>query len=187
MKLKIEHIIIAGLFAWILSLSMCNDQKTITKKERVVFHSRDTTVVHDTIIREVQKHHWHVTPSNVPVVEYTPEQIAKMDTFNFRINDSILTANINAIATAQPIINFDYKVKHFEIKTETIIKDSLVVEPLKNEIGIGAFVGGGQNQFMFAPKVSFHRKNKWTYTVAFDVIGKNVMIGCEKKLKFFGK
>jgi len=185
--MKIEYIIIAGLFLWILFLSQCSEPKTVVKKERVVFHSSDTTVVHDTIIKEVEKHHWHVQPSNVPAVEYTTEQIAKMDTFMFEINDSILSAKISAISTNYPIINFNYKVKYFETKETIKIKDSLVVMPLKNEFFFGATIGGGLNQFIFAPRVSMKSKNDWFYSVGYDIIGKNLMLSAERKLTFFSK
>tara|TARA_R110002167_G_scaffold110087_4_gene280333 strand:+ start:834 stop:1388 length:555 start_codon:yes stop_codon:yes gene_type:complete len=180
MRIKIEHIIIAALFVYILFLSMCNSPKIIT--ETVVERYSDTTITHDTVIKEIVKHHWHVQPSNTDTVFLSPEYIATLDTFIFNINDSILDARITALSKSQPVINLSYKVKQFEIKESILIKDSVVVERLKNQYFIGAMVGGSQNSFMFAPKIDILAKNGFLYSGGYDIINKTVIIGIGKKI-----
>jgi hypothetical protein len=58
MKFKTEHFIIIGLFLYVLFLSMCKDPKIVT--ETVVERYSDTTITHDTVVKEIAKHHWHV-------------------------------------------------------------------------------------------------------------------------------
>lgn len=180
MNLKLEHLIIVGLFAYILFLSMCKDPKIVT--EKVVERYTDTITTHDTVVKEVQKHHWHVQPSNVDTVFINPEYIASLDTFTFNINDSILSANITALSKTQPLINFSYKVKHFEIKETIQIKDSLIVEKLKTQFFIGAMIGGNQNSFMFAPKIDILSKQGFIYSAGYDVINKKAILGIGKKI-----
>jgi hypothetical protein len=180
MNLKIEHIIIAGLFLYILFLSMCKDPKVVT--DTVVERYSDTTVVHDTVETEITKHHWHLQPSNTDTVYLTPEYIATLDTFVFNINDSLLDARITALSKSQPVINLDYKIKQFEIKETITIKDSVVVERFKKQLYIGAIIGGSQNSFMFAPKFDVLTENGIVYTGGYDVINKSIIVGLSKKI-----
>ncbi len=180
MTLKIEHIIITGLFVYILFLSMCKDPKVVT--DTIVERYTDTTITHDTVVREVEKHHWHIQPSNTDTIYLTPEYIASLDTFEFNINDSILDAKITALSKSQPLINFSYKVKHFEIKETIQIKDSLIVEKLKTQFFIGAMIGGNQNSFMFAPKFDVLSKGGFVYTGGYDLINKSLIVGIGKKI-----
>ena len=80
------------------------------------------------------------------------------------------------------MINLSYKVKQFEIKESILIKDSVVVERLKNQYFIGAMVGGSQNSFMFAPKIDILAKNGFLYSGGYDIINKTVIIGIGKKI-----
>jgi len=180
MRIKIEHIIILALFVYVLFLSMCNSPEVVT--ETVVERYSDTTITHDTVIKEIAKHHWHVQPSNTDTVFLTPEYIATLDTFIFNINDSMLDARITALSKSQPIINLSYKVKQFEIKESVLIKDSVVVERLKNQYFIGALIGGNQNSFMFAPKIDMLAKNGFLYSAGYDVINKTVILCVGKKI-----
>lgn len=180
MNLKIEHIIIVGMFAYILFLSMCQDPKVVT--ETIVERYTDTTIVHDTTIKEVAKHHWHVQPSNHDTVYLTPEYIASLDTFIYDIKDSILEAKITALSETKPLINFSYKVKHFEIKETIQIKDSLIVERKKTQFFIGAIIGGNQTSFMIAPKIDILSKNGFIYSGGYDLINKSIIVGVGKKI-----
>ena len=180
MNLKLEHIIIIGLFGYILFLSMCKDPNVVT--DTVVERYTDTTITHDTLIKEIAKHHWHVQPSNTDTVYLTPEYIATLDTFVFNINDSILDAKITALSKSQPVINLSYNVKQFEIKETIQIKDSVVVERLKTQFFIGAMIGGSQNSFMFAPKIDLLAKNGFLYSGGYDLLNKNIILGIAKKI-----
>ena len=180
MTLKIEHIIIVGLFAYILFLSMCQDPKVVTNE--VVERYTDTLITHDTTIKEVAKHHWHMQPSNHDTVYLTQEYIASLDTFVFNINDSILNAKITALSKSQPVINLSYKVKQFEIKETIEIKDSLIVERKKTQFYIGAIIGGNQNSFMLAPKIDILSKKGFLYTGGYDLLNKSVIVGIGKKI-----
>lgn len=182
MSLKIEHIIITGLFLYILFLSMCKDPKVVT--DTVVERYRDTIVEHDTTVREVAKHHWHVQPSNTDTVYLTPQYIASLDTFIFDIKDSILDARITALSKSQPVINLDYKVKQFEIKERITIKDSSIVVRSENQLLVGAMVGGSQNSFMFAPKIEMLTKSGFLYSGGYDIVNKSVIVGLSKKITF---
>ena len=187
MALTIERVIIIGLFVYILFLSMCSTPKTI-KGDDVVFHSTDTIFETDTIITEVVKNHYHIKPVNVhDTILLTASQIALLDTFLFEVNDSVLTAKITALSEKQPLINFSYKVKNFEIKNKITIKDSIIREPLKNELYFGAVIGGGVDNFIFAPKLDFKTKRGFIYSGGYDLINKSILIGIGKKLTFFAK
>jgi len=159
---------------------MCKDPKIVT--ETVVERYSDTTITHDTVIKEIAKHHWHVQPSNTDTVFLTPQYIASLDTFIFNINDSIMDAKITALCETQPLINLSYKVKHFEIKETIKIKDSTVVERLKTQFFIGAIIGGNENSFMFAPKIDILSKNGFIYSGGYDVINKSILVGVGKKI-----
>lgn len=183
MKLKIEHLIILGLFVYILFLSMCNSPKV--GKQVVIERHTDTIVEHDTVINEVVRSHVKLQPVNIhDTVILTVDQIADLDTFKFEIRDSLMDANITAFCESQPLIDFDYKIKHFEIKEVVTIKDSLITEEKKNEFYFGAMIGGSQSTFVFAPKVDLKTKKGFIYTGGFDVINKNILLGVSKKISF---
>lgn len=187
MNLKIERIIIVGLFIYILFLSMCKSP-SIDVEDDVIFRSSDTIVKTDTVIREVLKTHYKIKPVNIhDTIIMTASEIALLDTFLFEVNDSVLEAKITALAEKQPLIDFSYKVKHFEIQKQITIKDSIIREPLKNEFYIGVFVGGGVDNFIFAPKVDFKTKKGFIYSGGYDLINKSILIGVGKKLTFFSK
>jgi len=169
-----------GLFLYILFLSMCKDPKVIT--DMVVERYSDTTVVHDTLVREVAKHHWHVQPSNTDTIYLTPEYIASLDTFIFNINDSVLDAKITALSKFQPVINLSYEVKQFEIKEKITIKDSTVVEKVKTQFFIGAYIGGNQTSFMFAPRIDVLSRQGYLYSGGYDLLSKSIVIGLSKKI-----
>tara|TARA_R110002012_G_scaffold93731_3_gene227410 strand:+ start:6869 stop:7423 length:555 start_codon:yes stop_codon:yes gene_type:complete len=182
MTLKLEHIIILGMFLYILFLSMCSDPEVIT--ETKIENFSDTTIIRDTVIKEIVKNHYHVKPSSVDTVFLTPEYVASLDSFFFKINDTILNADITVFSESTPLINFKYKVKKFELKEKIVIKDSTIYEPLKNHFFLGAQIGGNQNSFIFAPKIEMLSKKDYLYSVGYDLLNKSVLIGLSKKISF---
>ena len=181
MNLKIEHVIITGMFLYILFLSMCSDPKR-DPIDDVAKVYRDTTVTHDTTEIVVEKHHWHVQPANTDTVFLTPKYIASLDTFVFNINDSILDAKITALSKSTPVINFSYKVKKFEFREKIVIRDSTVVEKIKTKFYFGALIGGNQKSFIFAPKIDMLSKKGIIYSGGYDLINKSFILGMSKKI-----
>lgn len=184
MKLKLEHLLILGLFIYIVFISTCNskpiEQKIITK-EVVRTDSIHTT---DTII----KHHTKYI-SNVPQINYNidlSDTNVFNDTFYYSVKDSLLKATILVHTDNKPdSIGFDYDLKSFTIRDSIYIRDSVYVKEqiLKSYVSVGASIYAG-NSFGFIPTAFYNHKTGNNFGVGYDLFNKNIHFTYSKRLSF---
>ena len=115
-------------------------------------HTEKVTRVTDTIVRYDTIVHNNLRVDTVVRLDYdTIINGVSFDVneYEYKINDSLLVGTIRATSPIEPLINFDYYVKSFEVKDSVhVIKSdlrgfyyggSVIVSPLLNS----AFIGVG--------------------------------------------
>ena len=178
--MKLKDLIIVGLFLVIIYLFTCNKPNTVVKEKTVRF--TDTIVEVDTIVNEIVKNHYNISEIHDTIV--FKDVPLGLDTFYYPIKDSLLEATITAYSIERPYINFDYKLKQFEIKERTLIKDSVYTEKIKSYLSVGAMLVGSKNSFGFAPQIQYNHNSGNNLGVGYDVINRNINISYTKKLSF---
>jgi len=178
--MKIKDFIIIALVVLIAYLYTCNKQGTVVSEKIVRF--TDTIIEVDTLINEVVKNHYNLREIHDTIV--LTEVPLGLDTFYYNIQDSLLEAKITAFSNERPYINFDYKLKNFEIKTNTLIKDSVYHEKVKSYLSVGAMITGSQNSFGFAPQIQYNHNSGNNFGIGYDLINNNLNISFYKRVSF---
>ena len=186
---KLEHLVILGLFIYVVFLSTCNskpiDPKIITKEVVRVdsIHTTDTIVQHHTkyISNVPQLVNIPHTPFNIDLTDTNVFN----DTFYYGIKDSLLEATILVHGESKPdSIGFDYDLKTFTIRDSIYIRDSVYVKEqiLKSYLSAGASIYGG-NSFGFIPTIFYNHKTGNNFGLGYDLFNKNIHITYSKRLK----
>lgn len=187
MNLKIENLLIIGLFAYIVFISTCN-----TKPEPIIKTIEtvrvDSVRVYDTI-KSVLK----VPYSIVPLKEVKPlKGIDLSDTAVFTANlytyakkDSLLSYEIEVESECEPyFVRMKYDINQFTILDSVFIRDSThVKEQIKRSfMSFGGSVIVGKD-FGFAPQLVYSHKSGSNFGLGYDLINKNYHFTYTKKIK----
>ena len=104
----------------LLCLFTCNGG---SKQSKVIYHTSDTTIVHDTIVDTIVMHHTNILPIHVDRID-----LSDTNAFEYRyyypIKDSLLEGVIIAESNDRPKIDFNYKLKKYHTSTTTTIRDT---------------------------------------------------------------
>jgi len=119
----IPQLIMAGVII-VLLLFTCN--KKPSKPIRILSHTSDTIVLHDTIIDTLEVHHTQMLPSKTDTLILSDSNTFKHK-YYYPIKDSLLEGSIIALSNDRPQIDFSYKLKNYHTSTHTTIKDTIVL------------------------------------------------------------
>ena len=193
--MKTKDFIIIGLALVIFYLSTCNKPQTIETEKTEHYKDSTTTITIDS--SEIEGSHKNLTAiqkrdsiitkdSTVLVYDTIPVEAIPLglDTFYYNIKDSLLEAKITAFSKERPYIDFDYKMKSFEIKERTIIKDSVYHERVKSYLSAGVMLTGSQSSFGFAPQLQYNHKTGINVGIGYDIINRNYHLGFTKRISF---
>ena len=187
MKLKIEHILIIGLFIYIILMQTCNSTPVIEKPVEVI--RTDSIYVHttDTITNTIK-----VAVSSVPLIEShidlsdTSVFFDSVNSYHYGKQDSLLSYNIYIDSEIKPQdVRLEYELKNFTIydSVNVYIRDSVYKEaPIKRRISIGGVLSGSIVSFGFAPMIDYQDRKGNTFKAGYDVIQQQYRIGYSKTL-----
>jgi hypothetical protein len=142
----------------------------------------------DTIEREI-----HVPYAVVPLTSIDEEVDTNylgqtLSTYYYTKQDSLLTSSIAVTSTCYPEdVKLEYDLKQFTIHdtVSTYIRDSVYQEGTpKSFLSAGATILGGKESFGFAPQLMYSHKKGNNYSLGYDLINGNVMVGFSKKISF---
>ena len=180
---KLEHLVILGLFIYVVFLSTCNskpiDPKIITKEVVRVdsVHTTDTIVKHHTkYITNIPNSNFNIDLSDTNVFN---------DKYYYPIKDSLLEATIIVNAKDKPdSVGIKYDLKSFTIRDSIYLRDSVYIKEqiLKSYMSAGASIYGG-NSFGFIPTIFYNHKTGNNFGVGYDLFNKNFHITYSKRLK----
>jgi hypothetical protein len=176
--MKTEYLIIIGLALVVFYLSTCNKPQTIHTETTVRF--TDTITEVDTLVKEIVRDHYNIREIHDTItIKAIP---LGLDTFSYPIKDSLLNGTILAFSKERPFINFDYKLKQFEIKESITIKDSVYHERVKSYLSAGVMLTGSQSSFGFAPQLQYNHKTGINVGIGYDIINRNYHLGFTKRI-----
>lgn len=186
---KLEHLVILGLFIYVVFLSTCNnDPKVITKEvDREVIRTVHTHSI-DTFIQIVKGKHTNI-PLNIPNTHFRidlGDTNVFSDKYYYPIKDSLLEATIIVNSKDQPdSVGIKYDLKSFTIRDSIYLRDSVYIKEqiLKSYMSAGASIYGGNN-FGFIPTVFYNHKSGNNYGLGYDLFNQNIHFTYVKRLKF---
>lgn len=172
--MKLKDYIIIGLFIFIAYLWQC--RKSIVKENIKEVRTTDTIYCSDTIVNYITKEHFNVKLDTIILND------TSINTYLYKIRDSLLEASILAYSNERPKIDFKYTLKNYEIKDTILIKDSVYKEgEIKSCVLIGAEISGNKNNFGFSPSLTYSHKKGVNYSLRYDLINKMGGVKIEKK------
>ena len=172
--MKLKDYIIIGLFIFIAYLWQC--RKPIVKENIKEVRTTDTIYSSDTIVNYITKEHFNVKLDTIILND------TSINTYLYKIKDSLLYASIIAHSQMRPKIDFKYTLKNYEIKDTILIKDSVYKEgEIKSCVLIGGELSGNRNNFGFGPSLTYSHKKGVNYSLRYDVINNIVGFKVEKK------
>ena len=189
MKLRIEHILIVGLFIYIILMSTCNNTPVVEKPVEVI--RTDSIFVHttDTITNTIK-----VAVSSVPLIEShidlsdTSVFFDSVNTYHYGKQDSLLSYNIYIDSEIKPQdVRLEYELKNFTVydSVNVYIRDSVYKEaPIKSYVSFGGTILGGKNTFGVAPQLFYNHKSGNNIGVGYDLLNQNLHITFLKKISF---
>ena len=184
---RIKDIIILALFVWIVLLFTCNKSdsgSTITSSDPIrvdsVYVIKTVTDTFDTTI--------YVPIASIPLVD-TFYAYRDVTTHVYASEDSLLSYRVEVDSECYPEdVRIEYNVKQFTIKDSVnekiYVRDSVHTKEvvIKSYLSAGAMVSGNDNNFGFAPMLSYNHKKGNSYSAGYDVINGTIMIGFTKRL-----
>lgn len=183
--MKKEHYIIIILLLVFALLYTCNSQQSNTTITKTVTRV-DSVRVTDTVVNTI-----YVPKKEVVYIDYqidlTDTSVFKNKVYHYGQSDSLLTYNIYVDSECKPEkVDFQYDIKNFTIHDSIYIKDSVHVKELVNKsfLAFGVHLNGSNNYFGVTPSLTYNRRNKALYTIGYDVLNENIMVGFSKKISF---
>jgi len=177
MKLKIEHILIIGLFIYIVLMQTCNSTPTIQPTKTIT--RVDSVTVTDTFINYV-----HV-PSKIIYSTDTIYLKGQNNTYVYNGKDSLLDYSIAVTSPCYPdSVKLDYDVKQFTIRDSIYLKDSVhTIQPIKSYVSFGATLLGGEKSFGVVPQLFYNHKSGNNFGVGIDLLTQNLHITYVKRIR----
>jgi hypothetical protein len=187
LKIRVEHIVILGLFVYIVFFQTCN-----TKQDPII-KTVETVRVDSLRIYDTIKTVLRVPYTNVPLINIEPPKgidlsdtsVFHTKTYVYAKKDSLLDYEIKIEGECEPVdVKIKYDITQLTILDSVYIRDSTHVKELikKSFISLGGQVIGNENYFGFAPQLFYHHKSGSNFGVGYDVLNKNLQLTYTKKL-----
>ena len=186
MNFKLEHLLIIGLFAYIVFIQTCN-----TKPEPIIKTVEtvriDSVRVYDTI-KSVLKVPYSIVPLTdvkpLKGIDLSDTAVFTANTYTYAKKDSLLSYEIEVESECEPyFVRMKYDINQFTILDSVFIRDSTHVKEIikKSFVSFGGSVIGG-NDFGFAPQLFYHHKQGANFGIGYDVINKNYHFTFTKRI-----
>lgn len=186
MKFKIEHLLILGLFIYIVFIQMCNKPKEVKPEIITTTITRvDSFYVTDTLV----KHHTKYI-SYVPQVNFNidlSDTSVFHNVFYYKQKDSLLEATILVHSEHKPdSIGLEYDLKSFTIRDSIYIRDSTDTKEIikRSYMSFGGQLIGNKDYFGFAPQIFYNHKSGSNFGLGYDLVNSNIHLTYTKKLSF---
>lgn len=189
MTFKIEHLLIIGLFFYIIFISTCG-KKPIPEKEIIEVEVERIVEVHT---RDTFKTKIFVPYANVPLTDIKPAKgfnfgdtsVFHTNTYIYSKKDSLIDYEIKIECECEPV---DVKIK-YDLTTLTVldsfyIHDSTHTKEIikKSFMSFGGQIIGNKNYFGFAPTITYSHKSGNNFGFGYDLINKNLHLTFTKKI-----
>ena len=193
---RAKDFIILGLFACIVFLYTCNKPKVVTNTVTKTITRIDSLVVTDTIDRWIKVPYAVVPEIKPPTYTFNDDRmdlrdtsvfLSEVDTFYYGEKDSSLRYSIRVYGKTKPIgVDLEYEFLERTIKDSIYIRDSVYTAEVLNKsfLSAGAMIVGNRNSLGFAPMITYSHKKGNNYSIGYDVVNKNLMVGFTKKISF---
>ena len=182
MKIKLEHIVIFGLFIYIVFIQTCNSVKDPIEVIKTVevfrtdsIHTRDT-------VKQVLR----VPVASTPLIPYVYINDT-LKSFKYAKKDSLLSYEITVESEHKPQdVKIKYDLTLLTITDSIFIRDSTHVKEniKKSFLSFGGQISGNNNSFGFAPSLFYHHKSGSNFGAGYDVVNGNLQLTYTKRISF---
>ena len=193
-----KNYIIIGLSILVVILYLLKGCNKPTPPKEIVIRTTDTIYKSDTIINYVEKEHTNLSPTIViRDTSFKHDRIDLSDTsifwstYIYKIKDSLLEATISAYSQTRPQIDFNYKLKSFQINDTILIKDSVYKELRidKNKLYLGSemVVSSLLSQAYIGASFEHKRGHLFSLDLGYDFNNQQrlIKVGYKRKLKLW--
>ncbi len=188
MNLKIEYLIILGLFIYIAFISTCNTKpEPIVKTVETI--RTDSIRVYDTI-KTVLKVPYEIVPLKevkpFKGIDLSDTSVFTANVYTYAKKDSLIDYEIEVESECEPyFVRMKYDLTQVTILDSVFIRDSVHTKEIikKSFMSFGGQVIGNKNYFGFAPQLYYHHKSGSNFGLGYDLINDNIHLTYTKKIK----